>query len=103
MALSRAGSRTPVLKWGIAMIDDIIRERTENYGSFEGVAILSQSLKSVMQSHDHWVNMLPDEREALEMIAHKMARIINGNAAYKDSWNDISGYAKLVADKIVCD
>lgn len=93
----------PVLKWRVAMINDIIRERTESYGSFEGVAILSQSLKSVMQSHDHWVHMRPDEREALEMIAHKMARIINGNAAYKDSWDDIGGYAKLAADKIVCD
>lgn len=85
------------------MIDDIIRERSENYGPFDGVAILSQSLKSVMSSHENWALMRPDEREALEMIAHKMARIINGNAAYKDSWNDISGYAKLVADKIVCD
>jgi hypothetical protein len=40
------------------------------------------------------------QREALEMIAHKIARIINGDPNYADSWVDIAGYAKLVADRL---
>jgi hypothetical protein len=36
------------------------------------------------------------QREALEMILHKIARILNGDPNFKDSWTDIIGYARLV-------
>ena len=39
-------------------------------------------------------------REALFMIAHKIGRIVNGDPWYADSWVDIAGYAKLVADRL---
>jgi hypothetical protein len=34
------------------------------------------------------------------MIAHKIGRILNGDPDYIDSWDDIAGYAKLVADRL---
>ena len=34
------------------------------------------------------------------MIAHKISRIVNGDANYMDSWVDIVGYAQLVIDKL---
>jgi len=37
-----------------------------------------------------------DKKEALEMTAHKIGRILNGDAEYKDSWHDIIGYIRLV-------
>jgi hypothetical protein len=37
-----------------------------------------------------------DQQEALDMICHKIGRIINGDANYDDSWRDIAGYAQLV-------
>lgn len=40
------------------------------------------------------------QREAIEMICHKLARIVNGDPYYADSWTDIAGYAKLVADRL---
>ena len=46
------------------------------------------------------VEMDDDQVEALEMIAHKIGRIINGDHSYSDSWHDIAGYAKLVADRL---
>jgi len=39
--------------------------------------------------------MSASHREALEMIAHKIGRILNGDPNYADSWHDIAGYAKL--------
>lgn len=33
------------------------------------------------------------------MIAHKIGRILNGDPNYRDSWDDIAGYAKLAADR----
>jgi hypothetical protein len=41
-----------------------------------------------------------DQSEALEMIAHKIARILNGDPNYVDSWLDIAGYATLVAERL---
>ena len=32
------------------------------------------------------------------MIAHKLARIINGGSKFIDNWRDLAGYAKLIAD-----
>jgi hypothetical protein len=34
------------------------------------------------------------------MICHKMARIMNGDPNYVDSWADIAGYATLVANRL---
>ena len=43
---------------------------------------------------------LDDQVEALDMICHKIGRIINGDPDYADSWHDIAGYAQLVADRL---
>lgn len=78
------------------VIEDVLNERGSNYGEFLGQAVLVQGFKDVATKCDRWRKMNPDKKEALEMIMHKMARIINGNPSYKDSWTDIIGYAKLI-------
>jgi hypothetical protein len=50
--------------------------------------------------HDNWFNLNYDQREALDMICSKMARIMNGDPNYVDSWEDIAGYATLVANRL---
>jgi hypothetical protein len=39
--------------------------------------------------------LIPVHREALDMIALKLSRILSGQANFKDHWDDIAGYAKL--------
>jgi hypothetical protein len=34
------------------------------------------------------------------MVANKVARILNGDCLYVDSWRDAEGYLKLVADRL---
>ena len=48
----------------------------------------------------NWAALSDDKKEALGMIAHKIARILNGDPEYGDSWHDIAGYAKLVEDSL---
>lgn len=83
-------------------IEDILKERGSRYGKFKDHAAISQSLKSVIRVHagDKWYCYAPDQQEAIEMIVHKLARIINGDPNYADSWADIAGYSKLVADRL---
>lgn len=79
-----------------------LTERGKRYGTFTGHAEISQQLKAVMRSYEakRGCDLSPDQREALEMIAHKIARVLNGDPDYADSWHDIAGYAQLVADRL---
>lgn len=78
----------------------MLSERGRRYGKFVDHAAITQHLKRVMRHHHGWINLASDQEEALEMIAHKIGRIINGDPGYVDSWDDIAGYARLVADRL---
>lgn len=84
----------------IANIDKTLDERGSRYGKFTGHAEVTQRLKSAMRAAPKWSQLKPDQMEALEMIAHKVGRILNGDPDYHDSWHDLQGYAKLVADRL---
>lgn len=81
-------------------VDATLTERGNRYGKFKDHAELSQKLKETMYCADGWEYLSSDMREALEMIQHKVARILNGDPTYADSWHDIAGYAKLVDDRL---
>lgn len=78
----------------------VLTERGSRYGSFVGHADITQKIKHVCTRGDSWHKLSPDQKEALDMIAHKIGRIVNGDPNYADSWIDIAGYAKLVADRL---
>lgn len=77
-------------------IESIIEERGKHYGEFYNHARIAQNLKNVMQDTPNWEWLNPPMKEALEMVAHKIGRILNGDPNYKDSWTDIIGYIRLV-------
>lgn len=83
-------------------ITDTLNERGKRYGTFQGHANVSQELKAVIARHliDRNKTLYDDQQEALDMICHKIARIINGDADYADSWHDIAGYASLVDKRL---
>ena len=81
-------------------ISATLQERGNRYGTFSGHAEVSQAIKKAMATGRNWDKLSADKREALEMVAHKVARILNGDPEYHDSWHDIIGYTKLVADAL---
>lgn len=82
-------------------IDATLAERGNRYGEFPGHARITQDIKRAMIGSGRWHLLNDSQREALEMIAHKIGRILNGDPNYHDSWHDIVGYAKLVADELL--
>jgi hypothetical protein len=91
----------------MAEIEQILEERGNNYGEFSNHAALSQTLKNTIMQHyfivhggDQATPLPAFMVEAISMIAHKLARIANGNPFYDDSWKDISGYAELAVKGI---
>jgi hypothetical protein len=82
-------------------IDTTLAQRGSRYGEFAEHARITQNIKRAMQDSPNWSSLSDDKKEALEMAAHKIGRILNGDPNYHDSWHDIIGYTKLVAEKLV--
>jgi hypothetical protein len=81
-------------------INNILDERGNRYGDFSSNATTTQLIKQAINLGDTANKLAFYQRESLEMIAHKISRIVNGDANYMDSWVDIVGYAQLVIDKL---
>lgn len=77
-------------------IDATLAERVSRYGDFAEHARITQNIKRAMHDSPNWATMPDYMRECLEMVAHKMARILNGDFTYQDSWHDIIGYTRRV-------
>ena len=83
-------------------INALLQEREKTHGDYAVHALITQDLKRVITHHvaDLDRRLDDDMAETLEMIAHKIGRIIAGNAAEPDHWRDIAGYAQLVANRL---
>lgn len=81
-------------------VDSTINERGERYGKFNDGANIMQTLKNVMRETDGWERLTASQREALEMIQHKIGRVLNGDPTYDDNWRDICGYSQLILDEL---
>jgi riboflavin biosynthesis pyrimidine reductase len=85
-------------------IQNILAERGRTHGSFDNQARMAQLLKRTLR--DTYVTggvKIPRtfvQEDALDMICHKLARIVCGNANVKDHWVDIAGYATLIANTL---
>jgi len=73
-------------------------KREKTHGSFSRHAEVTQQMKKIMSPY-----MLPlnkEQREAIEMILHKIGRIAAGDPNHHDHWDDIAGYATLARQSI---
>jgi len=83
-------------------VDATLDARALDYGKFIEGAEVMQMLKRVVQNalNNRDKVLAHDQAEAMDMIIHKIGRIINGNPDVVDHWLDIAGYAQLVADRL---
>ena len=82
-------------------LDNTLEERHSTYGSFKEVAACSRSIQSTFAMSNNYTHRISSsQKEALNMIASKIARILTGDPNHVDSWHDIAGYATLIADEL---
>lgn len=74
-------------------LESTLEQRGKKYGEFKDLAPIAQSLKSIIRNNGS--NLSDSQKEALEMIMHKVSRILNGDPNEIDHWHDIAGYATL--------
>jgi hypothetical protein len=71
-----------------------IPNRDHQHGGMEAVGTLSQSLKIPIHHGANWHLLTHGEQEALDMICHKIARILSGADPHDpEHWTDLAGYA----------
>lgn len=78
---------------------EILEQRNATHGDYTDHARITQEAKRAF--YGNIVSTLDDcQKEAVDMIIHKLGRIGAGNPNFKDHWDDIAGYATLVSDRI---
>lgn len=80
---------------------ELLQERGKTHGDFTVHARVTQDMKANFYHHVSGRRLALSccQREAIDMIFHKLGRIVAGDPDFKDHWDDIAGYAKLVADR----
>ena len=75
--------------------DALLKTRGSTHGEFSDHARVTQGLKEMARTGATWKDMNNSQREAVDMILHKVGRIVCGNPNFDDHWADIQGYARL--------
>jgi hypothetical protein len=75
--------------------EQVLSERGMTHGKFSDNARNGQALRDLFRQSPHWADMDPVCREALDMMACKISRILSGQATFADHWLDIEGYSAL--------
>lgn len=76
--------------------EGLVADREKTHGRFVYTARVAQELKEILSEDFDRYNMV--QAEGLDMICSKLSRIACGNPNEPDHWDDIAGYAKMVAD-----
>jgi hypothetical protein len=84
-------------------IEATLAERGARYGAFADHAVIAQDIQDAMRKAPGWNKLAPDQKQALTVVADKIARMLNGDPNYVDNWHDIIGYSKLVETRLVDD
>lgn len=82
-------------------IDELLRKRGTTHGDFSEHARITQNLKAMAANGVNWKQskLTSTQREAIDMILHKLGRIIAGDPNHRDHWDDIAGYARLASER----
>lgn len=83
----------------IGMVETMLSEREKTHGNFRDHARCTQRLKAVLRDELEIVGktLTMEQQEALDMIFHKIGRMVAGDANFIDHWDDMAGYSTLVA------
>ena len=75
-----------------------LRDRGKKYGDFKEMTEIQQRLKATIRSYESFHSLESYQKEALDMFATKIGRILSGDPNYDDNWKDIAGYAIKVVE-----
>ena len=81
-------------------VSQTLADRGKIHGDYAQTAATIQNLKQIARHSPNWPSLTHVQSESIEMILHKIGRILSGDPNHPDHWHDIQGYAKLAEDDI---
>jgi len=81
--------------------EELVAERGKTHGDFADHARITQRLKDVIlveqvkRTRRGQPRLTDTQKESLDMILHKIGRIVAGESGFQDHWDDVAGYAKI--------
>jgi hypothetical protein len=81
-------------------ITELVKTKAKTHGDFSVMAGLAQGLKSMIRLCPTHKQLNDVQSEAVDMILHKIGRLVAGDPNAREHWEDIAGYSKLVLDRI---
>lgn len=81
-------------------VSEIIDEREKTHGDFRAMSGTNIQIQNAIEKGEGYKWLNASQLTSLQMIAVKIARIVNGDPNHIDSWDDIAGYATLVSKEI---
>jgi hypothetical protein len=85
----------------MSTIDETLKVRGGVHGDWPLQAAVADKLAGALGTGERWDALTPSQRQALLMIATKLARIVSGDPNHADHWHDIAGYATLAHDQLM--
>ncbi len=79
---------------------ELLSERGKTHGDFSVHSRITQQIKLAMRDTPNWQGLSHSQQESLDMLAHKIGRVLAGNPDHLDHWDDMAGYSTLVANEI---
>lgn len=79
---------------------EMIAEKQRTHGDFTDHGRVTQNLKRAMRASPNWEALTDTQKEGLEMIQHKIARVLAGNPDEADHWIDVEGYARITRARL---
>lgn len=80
--------------------DALLADRAKTHGDYADHAKITQETLGLWACQHNSRKLNYMQSEALHMIAHKVGRILAGDPNFRDHWDDIAGYARLVAERL---
>ena len=82
-------------------LQKMLDARGSKHGDYKEMCTIIQGIKNVMKFNaKRWDSLEAYQKEAIEMFAVKIGRILAGDANYDDHWRDIAGYATKVVENL---
>jgi hypothetical protein len=91
--------------WKKEFVEDLLRvdrqppvmptppNRDQQHGGVEAVGAVEQPIKDALRAGKNWERLTPGQKCALDMIAHKLGRIMSGaDPGDPEHWEDLAGY-----------
>jgi hypothetical protein len=81
-------------------VSETLQNRGGTHGEYHVQSNCSQNIADAMRSGLNWDNLPAYAKQALEMVAVKLGRILSGDWTYADHWHDLAGYPQLVEKEL---